>query len=156
MWDITSSIKSYFTKGHNTEYVVYGWYNTKYKKLTPNQRQILYNYFNQKEFIKWLVIVDNIEVARPQRTAGDMPEWFRPDSMFHSFHNEPVDNSFIFIIYNNELGNSITYDEVEEALKSFPNKCNIAVYVKNCIKTIHNVDTGFNINLEIVNKEDLI
>ena len=157
MRDITSNIKTFFTRTYNKDNTTpYAWYNTQYKKLNEEQKQILYNYFNQKDFIKWMIIVDNVEVARPQRTMGDMPEWFRPNSMFHSFHNELVDNSFIFIIYNNELGNSITYDEVEEALKSFPDKCNITMYVKNYIKTIHNVNTGFNINLEIVNKENVI
>lgn len=157
MRDITSNIKSFFTKTYNKDDTTpYAWYNTQYKKLNEEQINKLKEYCFNKKFIRCLFIVNNIEETRPQRTWGSMPEWFRPNSMFHSFHNSPVDNSFIFIIYNNELGNSITYDEVEEALKSFPDKCNITMYVKNYIKTIHNVNTGFNINLEIVNKEAVI
>ena len=147
MWDITSSIKSYFTKGSNTEDVVYGWYNTKYKKLTPEQKQILYNYFNQKDFIKWMIIVDNVEVARPQRTMGDMPEWFRPDSMFHSFHNSPVDNSFVFAIYYTDW-TDYTTNEILNSIESFPDKCEVYFYYKDKLN-VNNLSDKFNFNLII-------
>ena len=69
------------------------------------------------EHDKEIIIVHNIEVARPQRTWGSFPEWFRPASMFHRFDGQVHDNSFVLVIYN---GLDYEEAEIQEALKSFP------------------------------------
>ena len=86
MRDITSNIKTFFTRTHNKDNTTpYAWYNTQYKKLNEEQINKLKEYCFNKKFIRCLFVVNNIEETRPQRTWGSMPEWFRPNSMFHSF-----------------------------------------------------------------------
>lgn len=132
MRDITSNIKSFFTKTYNKDNSVpYAWYNTQYCILNKEQKQKLYNYLIENDYIKYMFIADNVEVTRPQRTWGNTPEWFRPASMWHDFHNAPVSNSFIFIIYNNEWGDDIKVSKLKKAIRSFPNKCNVIMYFKN-------------------------
>lgn len=136
MRDITSNIKAFFTKTYNKDdSVPYAWYNTEYCILTEEQKQKLFSYLVKNDFIKYMFIVDNIEVARPQRTWGNTPEWFRPASMWHDFHNTPVNNSFIFLVYNNEWGNDIKVTKLKKAIiDSFPNKCDIIIYFKNTLQ----------------------
>ena len=97
MRDITSNIKTFFTKTYNKDdSVPYAWYNTEYCVLTLEQKQKLYNYLIKNDFIKYMFIVDNIEVARPQRTWGDTPEWFRPASMWHTLRINIIYPLFFF------------------------------------------------------------
>ena len=51
----------------------FAWINTEYKKLSEQGRKDLQQYVESKGFIRMLIVVDNIEVTRPQRTCGDMP-----------------------------------------------------------------------------------
>ncbi len=116
----TTNIKRYFTKIYNKDDTVpFAWYNTEYKELTEKGIKELKEY-SKKEFIRKLIIVNGIEMSRPQRTFADMPEWFRPISINHHFDGEYHNNSFIFIIYNSEWGKNIEDQEIQEAVKSFP------------------------------------
>ena len=54
-----------------------------------------------------------------------MPEWFRPAGWCHSFDGYDHYNSFVFVIYNSEYGKDITEEEIDESLKSFPEKYTI-------------------------------
>lgn len=118
----TFEAKQFFTKTYKKDDTVpFAWFNTEYKALTEQEIQEMKEYILKKEFIKEMIIVSGIEVARPQRTWGDMPEWFRPASWFNHFDNCYHDNSFIFVIYNSDWGKDIKEEEIEEAFKSFPN-----------------------------------
>lgn len=148
MRDITSNIKSFFTKTYNKDDTTpYAWYNTQYKKLNEEQINKLKEYCFNKKFIRCLFIVNNIEETRPQRTWGSMPEWFRPNSMFHSFHNSPVDNSFVFVIYYTDW-TDYTTNEILNSIESFPNKCKIYFYYKDKLN-VNNLSDKFNFNLII-------
>lgn len=126
MYSIVSKIKQFFTKTYNKDDTVpFAWYNTEFKMLKDEEIEQLMEYANKKEFIKEIIIVSGIEVARPQRTWGDMPEWFRPASCFHNFDGNYHDNSFIFIIYNSDWGRKIRQEEILEALNSFPKHATI-------------------------------
>ena len=114
----TTNMRRYFTKIYNQNNdTPFAWYNTQYKKLSEEGINELKNYFVFNNFIREIIVVHNIEVARPQRTYGDFPEWFRPASIYHSFDGQSHDNSFVLAIYN-----KFDYEEAEiqEALKSFP------------------------------------
>jgi len=68
---------------------------------------------------KAMVIVSSIEKTRPQRTWGDLPEWFRPLNEYNTFGIDPepeVNNTFIFAL------TSKIYDEekFEQLLLSLP------------------------------------
>lgn len=104
----TTEIKRFFTRVWNSDNTVpFAWINTEYKKLSEQGRKDLQEYIEDKGFIRMLIIVDNIEITRPQRTCGDMPEWFRPASAQHSFNDYDIDNTFIFAIYKSDYGNDI-------------------------------------------------
>lgn len=150
MRDITSNIKTFFTKTYNEENTTpYAWYNTQYKKLNEDQINKLKKYCFNKKFIRCLFIVNNIEETRPQRTWGSMPEWFRPNSMFHSFHNSPVDNSFVFAIYYTaETWTYYTAEKILNSIESFPDKCEVYFYYKDKLN-VNNLSDKFNFNLII-------
>lgn len=122
----TTEIKRFLTRIWNIDNTVpFAWINTRYKKLSEQGRKDLQKYIEDKGFIRMLIIVDNIEITRPQRTWGDMPEWFRPASEWHSFNNYDIDNTFIFAIYKSDYGNDIKDEEINYALNSFPEKSTI-------------------------------
>lgn len=122
----TTEIKRFLTRIWNIDNTVpFAWINTRYKKLSEQGRKDLQKYIEDKDFIRMLIIVDNIEITRPQRTWGDMPEWFRPASEWHSFNNCDMDNTFIFAIYKSDYGNDIKDEEIDDALNSFPEKSTI-------------------------------
>lgn len=115
----TTKMRRYFTKIYNQDNTTpFAWYNTQYKKLSEEGIYELKEYFYFNQFIKEIIIIHNIEVARPQRTWGSFPEWFRPASIYNIFDGQPHDNSFVLVIYN-----ELDYKEadIQEALKSFPN-----------------------------------
>lgn len=115
----TTNMRRFFTKTYNqsNDKPPFAWYNTQIKRLSEGGIHELKKYFIVKDFIKEIIIVHNIETARPQRTWGSFPEWFRPDSMYHRFDGQPHDNSFVLVIYKNT-----NYEEadIQESLKSFP------------------------------------
>lgn len=122
----TTEIKRFLTKTWNEDNgISYAWINTEYKKLSEQGRKDLQQYVESKGFIRMLIVVDNIEVTRPQRTCGDMPEWFRPASAQHSFNDYDIDNTFIFAIYKSNYGNDIKDGEIDYALNSLPEKSTI-------------------------------
>lgn len=122
----TTEIKRFFTRVWNSDNTVpFAWINTEYKKLSEQGRKDLQEYIEDKGFIRMLIIVDNIEITRPQRTYGDMPEWFRPASAQHSFNDYDIDNTFIFAIYKSDYGNDIKNEEIDYALNSLPEKSTI-------------------------------
>ena len=122
----TTEIKRFLTKTWNEDNdISYAWINTEYKKLSEQGRKDLQQYIESKGFIRMLIVVDNIEVTRPQRTCGDMPEWFRPASAQHSFNDYDIDNTFIFAIYKSNYGNDIKDGEIDYALNSLPEKSTI-------------------------------
>ena len=124
----TTNIRRYFTKIYNQDNTTpFAWYNTEHKKLSETGIDELKMYFVVKDFIKEIIIVHNIETARPQRTWGDFPERFRPASMYHRFDGQPHDNSFVLVIYKNT-----NYEEadIQESLKSFPSIAEI-IRIKN-------------------------
>lgn len=122
----TTEIKRFFTRVWNSDNTVpFAWINTEYKKLSEQGRKDLQEYIEDKGFIRMLIIVDNIEITRPQRTWGDMPEWFRPASAQHSFNDYDIDNTFIFAIYKSDYGNDIKDEEIDYALNSLPEKSTI-------------------------------
>lgn len=122
----TTEIKRFLTRIWNSDNTVpFAWINTRYKKLSEQGRKDLQKYIEDKGFIRMLIIVDNIEITRPQRTWGDMPEWFRPASAQHSFNDYDIDNTFIFAIYKSDYGNDIKDEEIDYALNSFPEKSTI-------------------------------
>ena len=115
----TSKIRRWFSKSYNEDKEIpYAWFNTLYFKLTERGIQEFKDYIVKRPYIREIIIINNIETTRPQRTMGDMPEWFRPSSEYNHFDNYDHNNSFIFIIYSNEYKD----EEIEEALKSFPSK----------------------------------
>ena len=119
----TTNMRRYFTKIYNQDNTTpFAWYNTQYKKLSEEGIYELKKYFISNNFIKEIIVVHNIEVARPQRTWGSFPEWFRPASIYHSFDGQPHDNSFVLAIYN-----ELDYEEAEiqESIKSFSNTAEI-------------------------------
>lgn len=127
----TSKVRRYLTKVFNEDNTVpYAWYNTEYYKLSKNGIEELEKYIQDKEFIRYIVIATGIEVARPQRTWGDMPEWFRPASAFNHFDGNVHANSFVFAIYDSEWGRNITEYEIQEAVKSFPENTKIRILKK--------------------------
>ena len=79
-----------------------------------------------------------------------MPEWFRPNSMFHSFHNSPVDNSFVFVIYYTDW-TDYTTNEILDSIESFPNKCEIYFYYKDKLN-IGNISNKFDFKLTLEEK----
>lgn len=95
----TTNARRFLTKGSKNKYRSYGWVNT-YRLLTPAGIKEMQDYLNSNNFADYILLVDNVESTRPQRTMGDIPEWFRPDSMFNSFDDNNHNNTFIFIIYN--------------------------------------------------------
>ncbi len=118
----TSNARRYFSRNYKSDDPVpYSWYNTEYYKLTDKGRQELKDYIVQRPYIREIIVVSNVEVTRPQRTWGDMPEWFRPASAFRYFDGNNHSNSFIFIIYDKD------YEEADilEAFKSFPDNAEI-------------------------------
>ena len=122
----TTEIKRFLTKTWNEDNdISYAWINTEYKKLSEQGRKDLQQYVESKGFIRMLIVVDNIEVTRPQRTCGNMPEWFRPASAQHSFNDYDIDNTFIFAIYKSNYGNNIKDGEIDYALNSLPDKSTI-------------------------------
>lgn len=122
----TTEIKLFFTRVWNSDNTVpFAWINTRYKKLSEQGRKDLQKYIEDKGFIRMLIIVDNIEITIPQRTWGDMPEWFRPASAQHSFNDYDIDNTFIFAIYKSDYGNDIKNEEIDYALNSLPEKSTI-------------------------------
>ena len=113
--------KQFFTKTYKKDNTVpFAWFNTEYKALTEQEIKEMEEYMLKKDFIRKMIIVNGVEVARPQRTWGSMPEWFRPASCFNSFDNYYHDNSFIFVIYNSKCGKEIKEVDIKESLKSFP------------------------------------
>lgn len=121
MYKKASSIKRYITKViKKYDDVPYAWINTEYKALSEEQIADLKLYFEKSEFLTNMIVVNNIEVARPQRTWGSMPSWFRPSGMYHSFDGGYHDNTFVFAIYNTECGREIKKEEIQEAIESFP------------------------------------
>lgn len=121
----TTNIRKYFTKIFNKDNSVpYAWFNTQYKELTEKGINELKEYVN-KDFVREIIVVSGIEVARPQRTMGDMPEWFRPVTIIHYFSDIYHSNSFVFIIYNSEWGKNIEEEEIKESIKSFPKQAKI-------------------------------
>lgn len=121
----TTNIRKYFSQIYNKDNTVpFAWFNTQYKELTKKGINELQEYTN-KDFVRELIVVSGIEMTRPQRTCGDMPEWFRPASEVHSFNENYHSNSFIFIIYNSKWGKNIKEEEIKEAIKSFPKHAKI-------------------------------
>lgn len=126
-----SNIKRFFTKVYNKEDTTpFAWYNTEYYNLSKEEINDMNCYYMNKNFIRCMVIVDNIEVTRPQRTWGTMPEWFRPNSMINTFDGYNHINCFIFVIYTSEWGQSITLEEIQKSLESFPKTSKILYYIK--------------------------
>ena len=118
----TKKITNYFNRVYkNDNTISYAWYNTDTFKLSAKGIKELEEYHKKRPYIRDIFVVNNIEQTRPQRTGGDMPEWFRPTSPVHSFHDVDVDNSFIFIVYNKDF----TEKEILEAFKCFPKKVDI-------------------------------
>lgn len=113
--------KQFFTKTYKKDNTVpFAWFNTEYKALTEQEIKEMEEYMLKKDFVRKMIIVNGVEVARPQRTWGSMPEWFRPASCINSFDNYYHDNSFIFVIYNSKWGKEIKEVDIKESLKSFP------------------------------------
>lgn len=122
----TFKIKHFLTRTHNEDDTIpFAWINTEYYLLNKQDIYDLDKYIHKKGFIKELIIVNNVEVARPQRTWFTMPDWFRPASMFHSFNEMDINNTFVFAIYDNEWGNDIMEEEVQTSIESFPKKSEI-------------------------------
>ena len=135
----TFKIKYFLTKTYNEDNTVpFAWINTEHYILNKEDIFDLLKYVQKKQFINQIFIVNNIEVTRPQRTWGTMPDWFRPTSWYNTFDDNHHTNSFIFAIYNNEWGNEILEVEIKNSLESFPKKCKIVRISKNDIKTIDN------------------
>lgn len=127
----TIKARKYLTKVFNKDNTVpFAWYNTESYKLSKNGIEELERYIKDKEFIRYIIIASGIEVARPQRTWGNMPEWFRPASICHNFNRVNHSNTFIFTIYESEWGRDITEDEIREAVKSFPKNAEICILKK--------------------------
>ncbi len=118
----TTNARRYFSKNYNQDNTIhYIWYNTEYYKLTEKGRQELKDYILKRPYIREIIVVNNIEVTRPQRTWGSMPEWFRPASWCNTFDGNNHNNCFIFILYDKD------YEEADilEAFKSFPETTDI-------------------------------
>jgi hypothetical protein len=127
----TINVRRYLTKVFNKDNTVpFAWYNTEFYKLSKNGIEELERYIKDKEFIRYIIIASEIEVTRPQRTWGDMPEWFRPASICNHFDENNYSNTFIFSIYESEWGGNITEDEIREAVKSFPKNAEIYILKK--------------------------
>lgn len=119
-------IKKWITKCFNEDNTIpFCWYNTEnYNFKNEDLEEVteeIKDYMNRKGFIREIIIVPGIELTRPQRTWGDMPEWFRPAGPCHSFDDMQHRNTFIFAIYNSEWGKEIKEEEIAEAVKSFSN-----------------------------------
>lgn len=118
----TLSIKRFLTRTFNKDNTIpYAWINTEYYTLREEGIKTLKEYFNKSDFIRYMIIVNNIEVTRPQRTMGDMPEWFRPAGVQHCFDGGKHYNCFVFAVY----GKDITKGEIEKAIKSFPDSSEV-------------------------------
>ena len=58
MRDITSNIKTFFTRCYNEDdSIPYAWYNTQYCLLTKEQKQKLFSYLVKNDFIKYMFIM---------------------------------------------------------------------------------------------------
>ena len=126
MRDITVKIKTFFSKSYTSNPdVPYAWYNTQTSVLSEDQIDSLVNYFEQHNEIDKMIIVNNVMVARPQRTWGGFPEFFRPATQLNTFPPEGSDNSFVLMLYDN-------YDkkEIEEGLSTFPQYAEILKFYK--------------------------
>ena len=126
----TTNARKYFSRNYNQDNTIpYSWYNTQYYKLTEKGKQELKEYILKRPYIREIVVVDNIEVTRPQRTWGSMPEWFRPEGWCNSFDYNNHSNSFIFILYDKEY----LEEDIIEAFKSFPETTDI-YYIREVYK----------------------
>lgn len=126
----TTNIKRYITNHKNYDYgngikceVDYVYCNTKTYCLSATGINKLQKYLNRNKDLKQIIVVNNIEITRPQRTSHMMPEYFRPADNNLLFNDVNYDNSFIFAIYDWE--NSYTEEEIQQALKSLPTKSTI-------------------------------
>lgn len=110
--------------GNGKKYGVdYVYYNTKTYCLSETGINELQKYLNRNKNLKQIIIANNIEITRLQRTSQMMPEYFRPADNNLFFNSVNYDNSFIFAIYDWE--DSYTEEEIQQALKSLPAKSQI-------------------------------
>lgn len=122
----TTNIRKYFTRSYNRDKEIsYSWYNTEYFSITKKGIEQLKDYIVKRSYIREIIVVNNVEVTRPQRTWGDMPEWFRPASAFHCFDSQNHENSFVMIIYDK----CYQEEEIQEAFKSFPKTAQV-IFIK--------------------------
>lgn len=121
----TSNIRRFITKCLNDESGWFCWYNYKHL-LTEKGIDELTQYVIQHPQIKDFIVVKNIETTRPQRTSGQLPEWFRPAGMRNTFDSYFYDNTFIFVTWNNGRIYS-NYNDVDmhDLLESLPSKSEI-------------------------------
>ncbi len=112
---ITAAKKSEYFKDGELD-IGHCWFNT-YKTLTEAGIKEIKDYMHTNSYIHSILVINNIESTRPQRTWGSLPEWIRPDSMFNSFDNYNHDNTFVLVIFD-EYSN----EEIELLLSSIPKK----------------------------------
>lgn len=83
----------WFTKHWKDISDSYGWCNVN-KELTKEEIDKVVDYFSKKENINFVIILSGINELRPQRTWGDLPEWFRNNTEYHDIYH--ANNTFVF------------------------------------------------------------
>ena len=99
----------------------FAWYNI-HKELDNKEIERINNFCGKREEVDFCVILSGINELRPQRTWGDIPQWFRNNTAFYYINH--ADNSFIFINYKQPLENRPYFDEEyynETKLRLFKN-----------------------------------
>ena len=136
-------LKQFITKCINEEpNGNYCWYNF-WPKLTITKELIdnLQKYVDKKR-IQYFFIINNVEEARPQRSATE-PEFYRPTSLAHYFSKCcDWNNSFIIAFWGNNWVEDNPWDlnKILEGMKDFPDYSSIILLKAS--KSLEEVDNN--------------
>lgn len=124
----TTKVRKFITKCINKKEGWFCWIND-YSLITPDGFRELTDYVSSHSEIRDLIIVNNVEMTRPQRTWGSLPAWFRPASEYNSFNEHNHNSYFVFVTWNDGSGKWCDYneDDLKELLESLPTKSQIMV-----------------------------
>ena len=104
------SLLAWFRKRHLifAKEGIFAWYNI-HKELDEKDIQRIDNFCKKREEIDFCIIISGINELRPQRTWGDIPQWFRNNTAWHYICH--AENSFVFINYKQPLENKPYFNE---------------------------------------------
>lgn len=104
----------------------YAYYNVK-KILTETDIDKIRNFCIKRPEVDFFITISEINSLRPQRTFGDLPEWFRNDTAWHDIYKD--ENSFIFISCETDKyqdlkeNKRILFENTEDLARSINSDC---------------------------------